>query len=80
VIELLNKLAKVIFWFALYVPINRAILSLIITFQNPPGQRLFMASITLFDVFIFAASWFFMILTSLMHESRQLKTERDLTI
>jgi hypothetical protein len=40
----------------------------------------FMASITLFDVFIFAASWFFMILTSLMHESHKLQEARDLTV
>jgi hypothetical protein len=78
--ELLSKLAKVIFWFALYVPVQRTILTLIMTFQNPPGQRIFMTSITLNDIFIFAASWFFMILTSLMYEGHKLQEDQDLTV
>lgn len=80
VIEILNKLAKAVFWFAIYTPINRAIIGLIATFQNPPGQRYLVATINFSDVFILAASWFFVILTSLMHESQQLQAERDLTI
>ena len=80
VIELLSKLAKVIFWFALYVPVNRAIVSLIIMFQNPSGQRFFVPSYMVGDAFILAASYFFMILTSLIYESCQLKEEHDLTI
>jgi hypothetical protein len=78
--ELLSKLAKVIFWFALYVPVQRTILTLIMTFQNPPGQRFFMVSITVSDVFIFAVSYFFVLLTSLMHESSKLQEDHDLTV
>ncbi|MFA5075334.1 MAG: DUF2975 domain-containing protein [Candidatus Babeliales bacterium] len=80
VIDLLNKLSNVIFWFALYLPVNRTLVNMIMAFQNPPGQRFFFPSITLVDIFIFAVSWFFVILTSLMKESKQLKTEQDLTI
>ncbi len=79
-IELLNKLSKVIFWFALYLPINRSMVSLIMVFQNPPGQRYFALFITLGDMFIFAASYFFLILTSLMRDSRQLQEEQKLTV
>ncbi len=80
VIELLNKLARVIFWFALYIPINRTLITLIATMQNPPGQRFLVATINFTDIFTLAASWFFVILTSLMRESRQLQEDRDLTV
>jgi hypothetical protein len=78
VVGLLSKLAKVIFWFALYNPINRAIECLLVALQS--GSWLFIPSFTLADCLIFAASYFFMILTSLMYESRQLQEEKDLTV
>ena len=80
VIELLNKIAKVIFCFALYAPINRMLLSLLVALQNPPGQRFFVATFNFNDLFTLAVSWFFVILTSLMYESRQLQSEHDLTV
>jgi hypothetical protein len=80
VIQLLNKIAKLIFWFAVYTPINRTIITLILSLANPPGQRLFTVSFTFGDLFTLAASWFFVILTSLMVESRELQSEHDLTV
>lgn len=80
VVELLNKIAKVILWFALYVPLNRSIISLLVAFSNPPGQRFWIATLNFGDIFTLAASWFFVILTSLMRESCELQSERDLTV
>lgn len=80
VIELLNKIAKVIFWFAVYVPIGRILISLLIAFTNPPGQRCVAVTLLAGDIFVLAASWFFVILTALMRESRELQSERDLTV
>lgn len=80
VIELLNKLAKVIFCFALYVPINRTLLCLLAAFANPVGPRYLSVTIGLSDILTLMASWFFVILTSLMRESRELQSERDLTV
>jgi hypothetical protein len=80
VIQLLNKIAKIIFWFAVYTPINRTIITMILSLANPSGQRLLTISFTFGDLFTLAASWFFVILTSLMRESRELKSEHDLTV
>ncbi len=80
VIELLNKIAKVIFWFALYTPINRTIVSLLVAFSHPVGQRFWIATFNFNDILTLAASWFFVILTSVMRESQQLKEEHDTTV
>jgi len=80
VIELLNKIAKVIFWVALYVPVNRTIISVLIAFNQPVGQRYWLAALNFGDILTLAASWFFVILTSLMRESRELQSDRDLTV
>jgi len=80
VIELLNKIAKIIFLLAVYTPINRTIVSLLITFANPPGQRFLVVTLSSNDILTLAASWFFVILTSLMRESRELQAEHDLTV
>ena len=53
VIKLLNKITKVIFWFAVYVPINRAITSLIIFFESPAGHRFWFPMIGFSDLLTF---------------------------
>ena len=80
VIELLSKIAKVIFWFALYTPINRTIISLLLAFNNPVGKRFWVATVNFHDILTITISWFFVILTSLMCESQQLKEEHDSTV
>lgn len=77
---LLNKIAKALFWFALYLPVSRTLVTLIVSLNNPPGQRLLNITLGSQDIYTLAVSWFFVLLTSLMRESQQLQVEHDATV
>ena len=79
-VMLISLIGKTTFYLALYTPINRIILSLVISLHNPPGQRFISASFEPSDVFNILAFGFFMVITLLMREGNFLQEEKNLTV
>lgn len=77
---LFNKISRVAFAWTLYSPVKFTLLNLILTLQNPVGQRELAIAFSSNDVINIFTVGFFLILTSLMHEGYMLKHEQDLTV
>jgi hypothetical protein len=77
---LFNKMSKIIFAWAVYEPFKFTLLSIVTTLSNQAGQRVIALGFTSNDVINIFVVGFFLIITSLMHEAYELKSENDLTI
>lgn len=79
-VAIISLIGKMTFYLALYTPINRTILSLVMSWHNPPGQRFISASFEPSDMFNILAFGFFMVITLLMREGNFLQEEKNLTV
>ena len=78
--SLFRRLSRVAFVWVLYEPVRSVLMSLIVTFHKPAGQRAFLLTLSSNDVFNFFIVVFFLIITSLMYEGYKLQHEQDLTV
>lgn len=76
----LQRITKIALIWALYTPINGSLLSIIMSLQNPPGQRLITVTFWLHDVINIFIFGLFVIIVSIMKEGSRLQQEQDLTI
>jgi hypothetical protein len=79
-VTLFSNLSKYAFYLAIYTPINRMILSIVITMHNAPGHKVLTASLgsaDLFNIFIFGI---FMVMTLLLQQATNLQNEHNLTV
>ncbi len=74
------KMNTYAFCLALYVPLNRMILSVIITLHNAPGHRILTASFGSADLFNILMFGIFMVMTLLMQHATVLQNEQNLTV
>jgi len=74
------KMNTYAFCLALYVPLNRMILSVIITLHNAPGHRILTASFGSADLFNILMFGIFMVMTILMQQATALQNEHNLTV
>jgi len=73
-------MSKIIFAWAVYEPLKFTLLSIVTILSNQEGQRVIALGFTSNDVINIFVVGFFLIITSLMHEAYELKSENDLTI
>lgn len=73
-------ISKYAFCLALYAPINRIILSVIITMHNAPGHRMITASFGSADLFNILMFGIFAVMTLLMQQATVLQNEQNLTV
>lgn len=75
-----RKISRIAFAWALYQPIKGMLESLIVTFHNPPGERVLELSITSYDIINIFLVGFLLVITSLIYEGFKLKQEHELTV
>jgi hypothetical protein len=74
------QLSKYALYLAIYTPINRMILSIVITMHNAPGHKVLTASFgssDLCNIFMFGIC---MVMTLLLQQATQLQNEQNLTV
>ena len=79
-ITLFSHLSKYAFYLAIYTPINRMILSIVITMHNAPGYKMLTASLGSADLFNFFIFGLFMVITFLLQQATNLQNEHNLTV
>ncbi len=79
-VTLFAAMSKYSFYLALYVPINRMLLSVIITLHNAPGHRILTASFGTADLFNILMFGIFAVMTLLMQHATVLQNEQNLTV
>jgi len=79
-VETFTMMSKYAFCLALCVPINRIILSVIITMHNAPGHRFITASLGSADLFNILLFGVFAVMTHLMQRAAVLQDEQNLTV
>jgi hypothetical protein len=79
-ITLFNKMSRIAFVWAIYEPLKFTFLSFITTIGMPSGMHSIVFGITSNDIVHIFIVGIFLIITSLMHEAHELKSEHDLTV
>jgi hypothetical protein len=79
-VNVFTAMSKYAFYLALYVPINRMILSVIITLHNGSGHRVITASFGSADLFNILMFGIFAVMTLLMQHAAALQNEQNLTV
>lgn len=75
-----RAIVKIAFAWTFYNPVKLSLLSIITTFDNPPGQRILTLTIKDQDIFHIFILGSFLVINSLMQEAYKLKKEQDLTV
>lgn len=79
-VDLFAAMSKYAFCLTLYAPLNRMILSVIITLHNSPGNRILTASFGSADLFNILIFGIFAVMTLLMQQATTLQNEQNLTV
>ncbi len=78
--ELIRKISRVAFGWALYAPIKSMILSLIVTLHKGPGNRMISLTVSSHDIYHIFIVGLLLVVASLMYEGYKLKCDQDLTV
>lgn len=79
-ITLFQKITKFMFWWAVYTPVQRTLHVLAVTLSNPPGYRQLIVGISSIDIFLILIFLLFHVISSIMQEAVEIKSEQDLII
>ena len=80
IFRLFRRISWIALIWAIYGPIKSIVMSLLLTFYNPPGSRIVALTVSSNDIINIFIVGFFFVITSLMYEGYKLKNEQDLTV
>lgn len=80
VMNYFNDASKCALWWCLYEPIKRALLSVVMSLHNPPGQRMLTVDFGSDDIVNIFVCIFLLLIALMIKEAYYLKKEQDLMI
>lgn len=75
-----KKLSKVLIWSFVAEIVSRSLLSVVLSFPNPPGQRIVTVDLSSSDLTILLLGGILAVISWVMEEGRKLQEEQDLTV